>query len=399
MTEFLSITGRPRLLILSSTYPRWCGDPEPAFVHELARRLVGRFDVIALVPHAPGAAREELLDGVHVCRYRYAPSRWESLANDGGMLANLRRTPWKWLLLPGFLIAQWWALRRTVRRFRPQVLHAHWFLPQGLVAVYGAGGLPVLVTSHGSDLHALRGKLAERLRKKVGNRAAALTVVSEALRLRALGEMPGACIQVLPMGVDCDRRFSFSAQKRDERSLLFVGRLVCGKGLDHLIEAWPIVISMCPDACLTVIGSGPELEALMQRAVDLKLQESIHFIGALPQQQLSGYYRRASLFVAPFVEDEGLGLVVAEAMACGCPVLVGDVAGVRDLVNERTGVTVNARDHVALATAIVGLLRDEALRHALGMAGSLHVQKRYAWRVVADNYGLLLTSMVGKRSL
>jgi len=276
------------------------------------------------------------------------------------------------------------------------MLHAHWLLPQGLIAVYGAAELPVLVTSHGSDLQALRGGIFVWLRKKIGGRAAALTVVSEELRRRLLEEVPGARVQVLPMGVDCENRFTSSIAKRDSGSVLFVGRLVAGKGLRYLIEVWPAVISVCPDARLTVIGSGPELENLTRRVEALDLAESIHFTGALPQCQLPIYYQRAGLFVAPFVEDEGLGLVVAEAMACGCPVLVGDVAGVRDLVNGRTGVAVNVQDRRALTMAIIGLLQNEALRDDLGAAGRIHVQHRYAWQAVADSYGSLFASIIGE---
>src|SRR5690606_34159902 len=95
------VATRPNLMVLASTYPRWAGDPEPSFVHELARRLTDRFNVTVLCPHAPGTASSEAMDGVQIIRYRYAPSAWETLVNDGGIVANLRRTKWKALLLPG----------------------------------------------------------------------------------------------------------------------------------------------------------------------------------------------------------------------------------------------------------------------------------------------------------
>src|SRR3546814_343096 len=94
-----ALSMRPRLLITAPTYPRWPGDPEPAFVHELARRLIDRFEVTVLCPHAKGAAPEEILDGVRVVRYRYAPEHFEVLVNDGGIVTNLRHSPWKWLLV------------------------------------------------------------------------------------------------------------------------------------------------------------------------------------------------------------------------------------------------------------------------------------------------------------
>src|SRR3546814_15869964 len=113
---------RPRLPSTASTYPRGPGEPEPAFVHGLARRLIDRFEVTVLCPHAKGAAPEEILDGVRVVRYRYAPEHFEVLVNDGGIVTNLRHSPWKWLMVPAFLASQGFVTWKLVRNFRPNVL-------------------------------------------------------------------------------------------------------------------------------------------------------------------------------------------------------------------------------------------------------------------------------------
>ena len=173
---------RPRLLVLASTYPRWDGDHEPGFVHELSRRLTNDFYVRVLTPHHLGAANEEARDGVDVRRYRYAPEGLETLIYDGGMMTNLRRHPWKWLLVPLFFTAQLLATWRQVRSFRPHVIHAHWLIPQGLVAAILATMSrrfpPFLVTSHGADLHGLRFWPMPALKRFVARRASALAVVS-----------------------------------------------------------------------------------------------------------------------------------------------------------------------------------------------------------------------------
>jgi hypothetical protein len=125
---------RPKLLVLASTYPRWAGDHEPGFVHELACRLLDQFDVLVLTSHAPGASTHEWFDGVEVVRYRYAPRRWETLVYGGGIAMHLRHSPWKWLLVPGFIIGQAVAAAHIARRHRIALVHAHWLLPQGAVA-------------------------------------------------------------------------------------------------------------------------------------------------------------------------------------------------------------------------------------------------------------------------
>jgi glycosyltransferase involved in cell wall biosynthesis len=395
-------TKRDALLVLASTYPRWQGDPEPAFVHELAKRLAVCFDVTVVAPHAPGAVSREMLDGVRVRRYRYAPARWETLVNDGGMLANLRRARWKWLLLPGFLFAQWLAVRRAVRELGPCAVHAHWLLPQGLIALLAVRGVPVLLTAHGADLFGLRSRVFAHLRGWVVRRAAMTGVVSQAMRSRLLEEAPQARVRVLPMGVDDEQLFRPDDTPREKDALLFVGRLVEKKGLHHLVEAMPAVLASRPQAVLTVAGFGPEQARLELRATELGIREHIRFLGAQPQASLPDLYRRASLLVAPFVEarggdQEGLGLVVAEAMACGCPVLVGDVAGVRDLVDGRTGALVDASDHRALAATVSSLLADETRRRQLGEMGREHVQRRYSWRVVADGYIRSISALANGR--
>ncbi|MDE1962204.1 MAG: glycosyltransferase, partial [Xanthomonadaceae bacterium] len=147
----MSEPDKPGLLVLASTYPRRSGDAEPGFVHELCRRLTGRFDVIVLAPDGPGADPDGALDGVDVIRYRYAPRGWQTLVHGGGIVANLRAARWKWLLLPAFVVGQYIAARHIVRARRIDLIHAHWLLPQGLIAraLARSHRIPYVVTSHG----------------------------------------------------------------------------------------------------------------------------------------------------------------------------------------------------------------------------------------------------------
>ena len=105
---------KPRLLVTTSTLPRFEDDPEPRFVVDLARALADRFEITVLAPSFPGAAPRARLFGVDVIRYRYAPvKRWERLAYPGGIMSRLRADPLNWLLVPGMIIGQAIALRRA----------------------------------------------------------------------------------------------------------------------------------------------------------------------------------------------------------------------------------------------------------------------------------------------
>jgi glycosyltransferase involved in cell wall biosynthesis len=392
-------TTRLRLLVMTSTYPRWANDPEPAFVHELCRRLVSRFDVTVLCPHASGSAIDEVLDGVQVHRYRYAPSGWETLVNDGGILGNLNRHSLKWLLVPGFMIGQWLALLRLRRRWRPDLVHAHWLLPQGIIAV-SARATPLVVTSHGADLFALRGGLFRALRSWVVARTSAITVASEAMRERLRLECPHATPFAMPMGVDLNGRFKDDQRvPRSPGVILAVGRLVEKKGLVYLIEAMPAVLEAHPGARLDVVGFGPERERLAERVRQLGLDQAVNFLGSVAQPDLPRHYQSAAVFVAPFVEaasgdQEGLGLVVAEAIGCLCPVIVGDVPAVHDFLGTASECIVPQRDADALAAAIIRVLEDPSEAQARAMERREAVRLKFSWDVVAENYAGLLSGIL-----
>ncbi len=394
---------KPRLLVLASTYPRWRGDYEPGFVHALCRRLTDRFEVVVLTSRSPGAARSETMDGVEVIRYRYAPQWMETLVYGGGIVAHLERRPWKLLLVPGFIFGQYLAARRLVKHRRIDLIHAHWLIPQGMIArwlVRHVAPVPFVVTSHGGDLFGLRGRWLQRIKCGIATASAAMTVVSEAMRQEVgeLGLRPQR-LEVLPMGVDMRDRFTpndTTARCTDE--ILFVGRLVPKKGLSYLLDAMPAVLAQRPDAALTIAGFGPEQKVLQAQVARLDIEASVRFLGAFTQADLPALYRRAALLAAPFVRDtsgnqEGLPVVLMEAIGCGCPVVAGDVAGVQDLLGDHADrVCVDATDTSALAEAILRVLAHpaEARERALSLREA--VARRVDWRVIAHGYANLLES-------
>ena len=307
--------------------------------------------------------------------------------------------PWKWLLLPSFVLAQWVASLQLKRRWRPDIVHAHWLLPQGVVAT-GAGLAPLVVTSHGADLFALKGALFKQLRSAVVARAAAITVVSGAMRARLCEECPGTPVLTLPMGVDLDGRFALNDEvQRSANTILFVGRLVEKKGLIYLIEAMPQVRSSHPEVHLDIVGFGPERDRLAERVRQLGVESSVRFVGAVPQAELSRYYQSATVFVAPFIEaaggdQEGLGLVVAEALGCGCPVVVGDVPAVHDLIGGAVECVVPQRDADALAKAVIRVMDDPVSAGRRALILRERMQERFSWVSVTDRYADLFESLI-----
>lgn len=397
---------RPRLLVLTSTLPRRQNDGEPAFVLELARRLTDAFDVRILAPHSPGAATREQIGALEIHRYRYAPGGWETLTYGGGLLANLKRQPWKWLLVPLLFAAQYFAIRKAVRHWQPAVVHAHWLIPQGLIAAFALGRKHrqrLVTTSHGADLYALRGATSVRLKRFVVRRSDAITVVSRAMRERvvALGA-PAERVSVAPMGTDLTRRFTLDeSESRSADEILSVGRLVEKKGLRYLLDAMPEILRARSAAQLLIAGFGPEQERLKAQARALNLEDRVTFLGPVPQDVLAVLYRRAAVFVAPFIEaasgdQEGLGLVVVEAIGCGCPVVVSDLPAVRDVLDDDAAAfRVEPGSARALADAVVDVLQNPDVWRVRTAALRERIAKQFDWNAVAAQYRALLREPTG----
>lgn len=389
------------ILVLASTYPRYHKDPEPSFVHHLNTRLARKFSVTSVVPDAPLADQSGPMDEVEVIRFRYAPKQLQTLVNDGGILANLKRSPWKWLLVPLFIVFQFWAARKEIKAGNVDVIHAHWLVPQGLIAwcLKRLYHVSFVVTCHGGDVFSLRGPVSIWVKRKIAASASAISVVNTAMQneLVKLGNFPR--VVVLPMGVDCLVRFvPNTAQSRVPNQLLFVGRLVPKKGLNYLLDALPQVLAAVPGVQLTIVGFGPQEADLKIRAKQLGIDSHVTFTGACRQEDLPLYYQCASLFVAPFVraddgDEDGLPVTLMEAIACECPVIAGDVAGVHDLLdNFASRVCVNPKQTTTLSSAIVSALQNPNDAQQTAIKLRELVLQRYDWSHVAQTYAELLSS-------
>ena len=151
---------KPHLLVPASTFSRNERDHEPNFIQELGHRMTDTFEVAVLCPHSANASCKERLDGVMVHCYRYARKRCNTLVNNGGIIKSLKKNRLEWLLVPLLFLTQLWAIWQVIKRWRPDIVHAHWFTPQGLIVALLSLILrnmpPFLITSHNANLLALR---------------------------------------------------------------------------------------------------------------------------------------------------------------------------------------------------------------------------------------------------
>ena len=395
---------KKRLLILTSTFPRWEDDEDPPFVFELCDRLKTEYHIHVLAPHFPGASKEEDFTGIHVQRFRYFFAPFETLAYHGGILAKLKKNPFQYGLLPFFFMGELYAVIQMLRHHRFHLIHAHWLIPQGLVAVlacYWTGSkIPLLFTSHGGDLFGLQGTIMNRIKRWVIIKSQALTVVSRNMieAVERLGA-PHKKSCVIPMGVDLKTRFVPSETMRINDNLLFVGRLVEKKGLHYLIHALPLILKRYPQVTLRIAGGGPEKINLERASVELGVREHVRFLGAVKNELLPALYQTSGVLVFPSViaddgDREGFGLVLVEALGCECPAIVTDLPAMQDIIEDgKTGLVVPQKNIRKLAEKVILLLEDQKLRESLGREGRKYVAIRYDWGTIASQYGELIGAL------
>jgi glycosyltransferase involved in cell wall biosynthesis len=177
-------------------------------------------------------------------------------------------------------------------------------------------------------------------------------------------------IDVVHCGLDHARyRPDPAVPKAARPTLLFVGRLRRYKGLDWVLRALPRVREQVPDVLLDVVGDGPWQADLMRQADARGIANAVTFSGFVPAAEKVRRMQAAWAVVQPSPK-EGWGLTVVEAGACGTAVVAADSPGLRDSVRrDETGLLVPYGDDMALAGALVRVLRDAALRERLAAAG------------------------------
>jgi colanic acid/amylovoran biosynthesis glycosyltransferase len=323
-----------KVVVLTTSYPRFPGDAAGRFVADAVEHLRARgveIDVVSPrdVPHF-------------------------GIAYGAGIPGNLRRRPWLALLVPAFLAAFGRAAHAATRR--ADIVHAHW-LPAGAVAL--ATGRPFVVQLWGTDV-----ELARRVpwaARPVLRRARLVVCASTALadEARRLGARQ---VRVIPSGVDLPASVG---EEADPPEILFAGRLSPEKGVLELVEA-------ARGLPLVVAGDGP----LRDRVPAAR--------GWVPHDALELLYARAAVVACPS-RREGFGVACAEAMAHGKPVVASAVGGLLDLVADgETGLLVPPGDVAALRAALERLLADPDLRRRLGAAGRERAGELLAWDVVTD---------------
>jgi glycosyltransferase involved in cell wall biosynthesis len=323
-----------KVAVLTTSYPREPGDVAGLFVADQVEHLRER--------------------GVEIAVVSPASFRHYGIAYGSGVAGNLKRRPHLALALP-LMLARFSRAARTAAR-DADLVHAHW-LPAGFVAM--TTRKPFVVQVWGTDVELAR--RAPALARRVLRRARLVIAPSSALAEEA-HRLGAADVRTIPSGVELPDAVGDEA---DPPEVLYAGRLSPEKGIRELVAA-------ADGMPLVVAGDGP-------------LRDEVPgALGFVPHDELERLFARAAVVACPS-HREGFGVVCAEAMAFGRPVVAGDVGGLRDLVvHEETGLLVPPGDVSGLRSALERLLADPAVRRRFGEAGRRRIAERFTWQRFGD---------------
>jgi glycosyltransferase involved in cell wall biosynthesis len=305
-------------------------------------------------------------------------------------------------------------LARTIRRVRPHILHTHTAKAGavGRLAALLAGDARPPIVVHTFHGHVLRGyfdplrtagfRLLERW---LATKTTALVAVSPQVRddLVSLGVAPRERFVVVRVGIELEQRVAAERDGRGEsRRVLgigpdrfavgWIGRMTGVKRTEDVLYAFRRLRDRGVDACLCMIGDGPDRPAVERRAHELRLMRDTLFLGY--QEEVAPFYAAFDAMILPSI-NEGTPVSAIEALAAGRPVVATRVGGVPDVVREgEDGFLVEPGDVDALADRLARLAADPELRDRLGAAGRARVVPRYSVDRLVDDIDLLYRSLI-----
>ena len=383
-----------KVLVIGSVYPRFDKDAEVPWLRtSVAHLKKAGVEIQVLAPAYKGLKSHDI-DGTRVNRFRYAPASWEILTHEEGAPSKMASRPWLQLLAIPYIISGFFKCLKICRKWRPDVIHAHWPFPHAYIAL-GAAKLfriPLVLNFHGAELLLIRKKkwVKPFLKFAIGQAQAVFANSSfTAAKIKAIRNVD---VEWSPYGTTLDgdgghpRNAPEAHAVNGKFKVLFVGRHIERKGICYLIEAAKYLSADKFE--IRIVGEGDLTEELKAQAAQLEGDKNaarIVFTGKLVAPELAREYREANVFVLPAIVDhkgdtEGLGVVLIEAMELGLPIVASDVGGIPDVVvNDESGILVPEKDAVALADAIKRIEIDPQYTARLLEGARNRIAEHFTW--------------------
>jgi len=433
--------------VLTHNYPRFPGDFSGTFIEALCQELTRQQQRVTIwAPYDPAYTSGECRlrnveyvmhqhSALNLRLYRYALSdQAHTLGYMRTMQSDLALRRESYWLGPAMMAAGIAKVVRDARRLRPQVLHAHWLLPNGFIGAVASRllGIPLVISVPGSDAQVANANPFFRTLARFAMRQASLMTANSADLRDAVAALEPSVLpkfdlilygtdpQALkpdPTGVlelqnaDFGLRSSNDTPSSKETlphsptpysllptphsplphpfTLLCVGRMVYKKGFDMLIRALADPALHGQDLVVVMVGEGDQKAEWQTLAQQLGVADRLRWVGNVPKHRIGVYYNACDVLINPAVRKpvDGLNVCVLDAMSCGKPVVGSTVAGnPLAIVDGETGFLTPAGDPAALAQALARLAADPALRERMGKAARRRIEIDLGWPPLAQRY-------------
>lgn len=273
-------------------------------------------------------------------------------------------------------------LRKKIKEFKPDILHAHYATSYGLLGVL-SGFHPFIISVWGSDVYCFpkRSFLHSLLLRYIFSRADKILSTSRVMANEA-NKYTRQRIEITPFGVDVNLfKHKYVEKSNKEFIIGTVKTLAPIYGIDTLIKAFKIVHEQNKPKItkLIIIGEGEQELELKKLVLMLELDDVVSFLGRINNSDLPDYYNYFDVSVS-LSNSESFGVVAVESMACECPVVVSDAEGFTEIVeNMNTGIVVPKRSPQLAADAIQYFIDNPHARAKQGKAGRERVCELYDW--------------------
>ena len=306
--------------------------------------------------------------------------------------------------MSSYLFSAWYQVRKLIKKERFDVCQVFFGIPSGPIGLYlkMKYQIPYVIRFGGGDIPGAQKRfafiykvLSPAIRMIWGN-AEALVANSVILKERAQKFENSYCINVIANGVDNDfftRKEEAACNRNVENhtiNILFVSRLIRGKGLQYIIPEMRRISVECGQSIkLIIVGDGPYREELERITREMAMQDFVWFEGKKNKQELYSYYGKADLFILPS-ESEGMPNVVLEAMAMGLPVIMTPCGGSEELIKGNGRIV----PIDGFADAMIALCRDRESRIRMGKQSAILTRTKFSWQEKAGDYVSLFKRII-----
>ena len=282
------------------------------------------------------------------------------------------------------------------------VIHAHdWLVTYAAKSLKNAYDIPIVATIHATEagrnsgIHDDTQRYINDTEWLLTYEATEVIVNSNYMKneLQRLFGLPFDKINVIPNGINLnnfvgiERDYDFRRQYAmdNEKIILYVGRLVYEKGIQHLIAAMPKILSNYNDAKLIIVGKGGMLDELKAETSNLGLDNKVYFTGYMDSKKIQKMYKCADVAVFPSTY-EPFGIVALEAMLAGVPTVVSDIGGLDEIVLHGVdGMKSYAGNANSIADSVTTLLYDHQLATNVSKKAKQKVKEQFNWEKIAQD--------------